>query len=225
MDRNHNKSQIFSVLLTGIAALFMMACSTSPKMFSRVPPYVPQNVVTNEVAMDRVIQRVAVLPMIFLGDYSDRQMTTEMFSGILESELVKRGAFEPYFVTEGALNSLTGNAKWRLGERMPADFFETISEAFNCQAVMFTVVNHYHPYPPQTIAWKMKLIDTKSHETIWEIDELYDSGNVSVAQAANEHYTLYQSGGTRHRDERSILNSPRRFCQYTAFATLETLPY
>ncbi|MBT5706379.1 MAG: hypothetical protein HOI66_08665 [Verrucomicrobia bacterium] len=225
MNRNLIKSQLITVLLTGVMGLFLVACSTAPKMFSRVPAYVPQNVVTNQVAMDRVVQRVAVLPIVFLGDYSDRQMTTEMFSGILESELVKRGAFEPYFVTGSALNSLTGSAKWRLGEKIPADFFETISEEFQCQAVLFTVVNHYHPYPPQTVAWRMKLIDSKSQETIWEIDELFDSGNVTVAQAANEHYILHQSGGTRHRDERSVLNSPRRFCQYTAFATLETLPY
>ena len=205
--------------------MFVVGCATPPKFMARVPAYVPQNVVTNPAAMDRPIRRVAIFPIGFLGEYSDRLMTTEMVSRILESELVKRGAFEPYFVKGSVLSSLTGRSNWRIGEEMPEDLFETMSDHFQCQAVLFTVVNHYHPYPPQTVAWRMKLVDTKSHETIWEIDELFDSGNISVAQAAEEHYSMHQSGGTRHRDERSILNSPRRFCQYTASAALETLPY
>lgn len=212
-------------LLVGVVLGLSSGCSTAPRLGARVEPYRPTNVVTNETAMSRVVQRVVVLPLVFSGEFSERKMTRNLIESVLESELVKRGAFEPYFISPAALKSLTGEDQWRIGEKRTSSFFQTLEESYQCQAVLFAMVDHYHPYPPQTIAWKMKLVDTDSLQTIWEIDELFDGGDVTVARAAEDHYHIHQSGGTRHRDERSVFNSPRRFGQYTVAAALQTLPY
>ena len=201
------------------------ACQSTPKLGARVKAYQPLNVVTNQVAMDRAVQRVAVLPLVFTGAYQERMATTEMIRSVMRQELVKRGAFESVFLSEAKLASLAGATDWKRGETLAEGFFESLSDALACEAVLFPAVSHYHPYPPQTIAWKMRLIDCRSRQTIWEIDELFDSGNVSVAKAADQYYNTFQSGGTRHLDERSVLNSPRRFGEYTAAAVLGTLPY
>ncbi len=225
MNRTIHGLRLFGLLGVFCVVLLSSGCQSTPKLGARVKAYQPLNVVTNQVAMDRPVQRVAVLPLIFTGAYQERIATTDMIESVLRRELVKRGAFEVVFLSETRLESLTGLSRWKKGSSLPEGFFETLSKALACEAVLFSAVNHYHPYPPQTIAWKMRLIDCESRQTIWEIDELFDSGNVSVAKAADQHYFNYQSGGTRHLDERSIFNSPRRFGEYSAAAVLRTLPY
>ena len=225
MSKLHKHCQQWGSLMLLSALLFTIGCQSTPRLGARVKAYRPLNVVTNEVAMDRVVQRVAVMPMVFTGPYQERLATKQMVEAALRRELVKRGAFEVVFLSDAQLGSLVGRSQWKQGDKLPEGFFESLSESADCEAALFAAVSHYHPYPPQTIAWKMRLIDCRNQQTIWEIDELFDSGNVSVAAAADQHYSAYQSGGTRHLDERSVLNSPRRFGEYTAAAVLNTLPY
>ncbi len=202
-----------------------ISCSTRDRLPARVPAYQPSNVSVNRIAMEPVVQRVAVLPVQFVGGPAQKVETAGMLTELYQRELVKRAAFDSYFVTQEQLLQLTGSSEWKLGEPLSLDFIEAIQDTYYCQAVLFCSVNHFHPYPPQTVAWRMKLVHTESQETIWEVDEFFDAGDVTVAQAAREYFALNHTGGARHLDERSLFSSPRRFGQYAIAAVLGTLPY
>ena len=218
---------IQAILLGGFIAgvgLGSSGCQNGSPLKARVAPYRPQNVVTNTVALRYDLQRVLVLPVHFDGEFASRPDMQDLISQTLERELIKRGAFEPIMIDRSELQRVTGTASVRFDRPLPDTFLSALKEAFSSQGYLFVMVDHFQPYPPLTVAWRMKLVDSENLATIWEIDELFDSGHVAVAEAAREHYGTHQSGGAQ-RDERLVLHSPRRFVQYTSAAVLQTLPY
>lgn len=217
------KEILLSALMVAIG-LGASGCQNGSPLKARVAPYRPQNVVTNTIALRFDVQRVIVLPVHFNGEFASRPDMQTLISETLERELIKRGAFEPIMIDPNELQRLTGMTSIRFDRPLPDSFLTTLNEGFFSQAYLFVMVDHFQPYPPLTVAWRMKLVDSNNLATIWEIDELFDSGHVAVAEAAREHYGKHQSGGAR-RDERLVLHSPRRFVQYTSAAVLETLPY
>ena len=74
------------------------------------------------------------------------------------------------------------------------------------------------------VGWHMKLVDTDSLQTIWEINELYDGGNERVATAAFQYYKAEIGAGFRKPDPELVLASPRLFGQYTLHSVFSTLP-
>ena len=225
MNRHDRFKAVGMLLGLGILMGGSISCSTPDRLPTRVPAYQPLNVSVNRIAMEPVVQRVAVLPIQFLGGPARKVETAEMLTKLYQQELVKRAAFDSYFVTQEQLLQLTGSSEWNLGEPFSSGFIEAIQGTYYCQAVLFCSVNHFHPYPPQTVAWRMKLVHTESLETIWEVDEFFDAGDVTVAQAAKDYFALNHTGGARHIDQRSLFSSPRRFGQYAIAAVLGTLPY
>ena len=77
---------------------------------------------------------------------------------------------------------------------------------------------------PMKMGWHIKLIDTDTLETIWEINEFYDAGNIHVAAAAEAYYETQLSAAFRKPDPELVLASPRLFGQYTLDSVFSTLP-
>ena len=75
-----------------------------------------------------------------------------------------------------------------------------------------------------TIGIRGKLVDLKSGDFMWAIDETIDAGDASVIVAAN----LFQRGkhvnALSGKTSASVLQSPRLFTKFAAQAIFATLP-
>ena len=107
---------------------------------------------------------------------------------------------------------------------LPESFLRTLEDRTNANGVLFVDLHSYRPYRPMSLGVRAKLVDIKTGEFMWAIDETIDSGEASVMVAAN----LYQRGNhvqaLSEKTSSSILQSPRLFSKFVAHTLFSTLP-
>jgi hypothetical protein len=215
--------------ITGLTILVaaVAGCSTS---LSRVgllapePDYHPANVFAYPPNLSPSLQRVAVLPLATTAAVGDLPEGCEALSPVLWEQLVKSKKFEVVTVPAERLRSRTGRPAWTGTENLPPNLFEFLRREYGCDAVLFSELTAYHAYAPMVIGWRLKLVDARTGQILWAVDDLFDAARPAVANAAY-HFEKRQDA-TADRSEGSWLgqNSPRRFGRYSAAALLDTLP-
>ena len=202
------------------------ACSSAPKRITKkVDPYRPTNFQVSRSHLKAEIVRVAVLkPEV------DRELSLNyglqlgLLQEVFKSEVIKPRLFEAVMVDSSTLRSLIGSIKLSSDRPYPIDLFASLKENLDCQAVLFSELTSLRIMPPMSVGWHMKLVDIESLQTIWEINELYDGGNESVATAAFQYYESEIQAGFRKPDPELVLASPRLFSQYTLNSIFSTMP-
>ena len=96
-------------------------------------------------------------------------------------------------------------------------------------AVLFSRLTSYRAYPPLALGWSFKLVECPEKpgtvpRILWAADETFDAGNAAVMNSARRHYLAQQTTAGPLADSRTVLQSPRRFAQYTLSALALTLP-
>ena len=187
-------------------------------------PYRPQNVFLWGASFPPQIRRVALLPTTCDPDVAELVYGRELLDPILQGELAKIHKFELAPVSAETLQARTGQVSVRCEEALPQDLFAWLGDACGCNAVLFCRLTVFRGYPPLAIGWRMRLVDVRTHSTIWASDELFDASQAAV-QSGARHYQL----GARQNyapvpDEWVIENSPRQFGQYVTAQLLATLP-
>ena len=204
----------------------LSGCASVPKPFVKdVAPFQPSNYSVSRTHLKADLVRVAVLlPEV------DRQLTLnygatlELFHQVFQSEVMKPRRFEVVMVDANTLRSLIGPMKISSNQPYPKELFASLKEQLDCQAVLFSELTNLRTMSPMLVGWHMKLVDTESLQTIWEINELYDGGNEGVAVAAFQYYEAEIGAGFRKPDPELVLASPRLFGQYTLHSVFSTLP-
>jgi hypothetical protein len=127
-------------------------------------------------------------------------------------------------VTPEQLRQWTGQPAWRDDEVLPQDFFLRLREATGCDAVFFSHLTRFYPYPPVAVGWKLSLVEAGGAQTVWKADDLFDAGDVTVANAAR-YYSVEHVHIEGPADDPAVtLGSPSRFGQFTLSALMATLP-
>ena len=186
--------------------------------------YKPSNVYLRSKVLDPQLKRVAVLPITTVASTEAFMAGAQLLEPKVADELEKAKRFDLVIISPVQLRQWTGQAAWRDDEPLPPDFFSRLREGCGCDAVFFTLLTSYYPYPPVAVGWKLSLVAVQGREIVWKADELFDAGDTIVANAAR-HY----SGEHVHiegpaDDPAAILGSPSRFGQYSLSAILATLP-
>jgi len=99
-----------------------------------------------------------------------------------------------------------------------------IQSATGCDAILFAHVRPFHAYKPLAVGWNLKLVECKTAEIFWSVDEVFDSAEAAVAKAAQDYGRQHFQDWHSSADPASVLDSPRRFSQYTLNTLLGTLP-
>ena len=206
--------------------ILLSGCASAPKPFvKKVEPFQPSNYSVSRTHLKADLVRVAVLlPEV------DRQLslnygaTLELFHQVFQSEVMKPRLFEVVMVDANTLRSLIGPMKLSSDQPYPNELFASLKEQLDCQAVLFSELTNLRTMSPMLVGWHMKLVETDSLQTIWEINELYDGGNERVAIAASQYYEAEIGAGFRKPDPELVLASPRLFGQYTLHSVFSTLP-
>jgi hypothetical protein len=182
----------------------------------------PENAFAAAPVLPMEIKRVAVLPLM------TDERTGELISGretldpVLTSELLKTRKFEVVRITAEALRIHTGRIGWTGEEALPETLFQALRESLGCDAVLFCQLTTFRPYAPLAVGWRMKLVDSRSRQTIWAGDEVFDAGQPAVRNGARR-YQLDELKALGS-GEWTMEHSPRYFGQYTIARLLDTLP-
>ena len=216
-------------LVVGMTLLWVLfsgtGCQTVQLPKPKAEPYQPTNYSASRTYLAPELVNVAVIaPEAGRNVGVGHDATLSVLKQIHRSELLKTHAFAVKALDTETLDTLTGHRKIYSDQVFTKDFFRILKEQLNCQAVLLSELTSLKTMAPMKMGWHMKLIDTDTLETIWEIDEFYDAGNIHVASAAETYYETQLSGAFRKPDPEIVLASPRLFGQYTLDSMFSTLP-
>lgn len=221
-----------------VTALLLAGCANFPThVYELGPAYKPENVYRRADLMPPQIRRVAVLPLTIPTSTAWLTAGVENLQPIVHAELEKSERFEIIPVTPEQLREWTGQSLWKADEPLPLTFFNRLREATGCDAVLFCQLVRYQPYAPLAVGWKFSLVErwetpkdapagskASGPLILWSADEVFDAGDVSVANAARSYYSQHLRDEAPGSDASTILGSPSRFGQYTLNALFNTLP-
>ncbi len=182
------------------------------------------NVYTGGDTLPTELRRVAVLPLTVTGSPAHRDQVREGLEPILLTELAKTERFELVPVQPERLRQWFGRTDWHTTDTFPTNFFSTLRQETDCDAVLFSQLTQYRPYPPLAMGWRIQLLDVRTMRVSWAVDEVFDASDSAVARAAGHYHLEHSTQPRSMTDGREILNSPLRFARYTASVVAATCP-
>ena len=190
------------------------------KIIAEAEPYRPKNLYPIE-RLPTYFNRVAVLPnfhhdsSVSLLKYSD-----QTFLG----ELSKVGVFETIPVTKSFCIKHFGKERISSAESLPDNFLKVLIEEFGANGALFIDLHSFNPYRPISLGVRAKLVDLRSGEFMWAIDETIDAGDASVMVSANAYHRAKHVQAISKDTRNTTLQSPRLFCKFVASSLFATLP-
>lgn len=214
-------------VLGSFLLLALGGCATVDKSAQRPrgPGFVPTNVYRPspaEIAAGPTVRRVALLPVHLVKADPSR---LEDLDNNFRAELTRTGHYEIVRVSRPELAALCGRTQVDSTEALSAGLLDVLRVQYGVDAILFTDITNDNPYRPVSLGVRARLVHATSGAVLWAADNLFDSGNPTVANSARR-YELDQQRQSfpLDRDGGAALLSPDRFSRYAANATFATLP-
>ena len=212
-----------SVVITALVlAFFFSGCRKfhQDKIVADATPYSPTNLYPIE-RLPTYFNRVAVLPSF----HTDGSSPVLNYSdSILLKELSKIGIFESVSVSSQFCLENFGKERLSSTESLPESFFKVIEDNFAANGVLFLELHSFNSYRPLSIGIRAKLVDIKSGEFMWAIDETIDGGDASVIVSSHAYEKNHHVQSLSAKTSSSILQSPRLFAKFAMSTIFSTLP-
>lgn len=190
------------------------------KVVARAEPFVPTNLYPIERLPD-YFNRVVVLP----GYYADEDShLLKYIDDIFHQELAQERIFETIRYGTKKMKTIFGVERVSSSGELPENFLRRLEEMTNANGVLFLDFDSYRPYRPISIGIRAKLVDIKTGEFVWAIDETFDAGHASVIVGSSIFQEKAQVRALSAKTSGSVLHSPRIFAKYVASTTFSTLP-
>jgi hypothetical protein len=222
------------VLLAALAGVGAGLCGCASQSYKDAraslglpAPYRPDNVYAAQRTLPVKLRRVALLPLASDDRRTDLVEGRALLGTVLADQLIKTKRFEVVQVSPDGLQARTGRRTWSAEDVLPQDFFASLRELYDCDAVMFCQLTECRAYPPLAVGWRLKLVDARTLEILWAGDEYFDASRPEVVAAAKHYegqagWAGWFSGNSS--DDWTVLHSPQKFGEYAAVELLGTLP-
>lgn len=216
-------------LLTGCESLDQARQQVTGREHVRGPEYQVANTHRLPAGLPAQLRRVALLPLVSATRGAQAEAGAEAMQAVLVAELGRQGAFEVFVLTAEDMRHATGRGLWTAEEKLPPAFLSRLRAQHACDAVLFSRLTQYRAYPPLAVGWSFKLVECPPKpggepRILWAADEVFDAGNPAVSNSARRHYLAHLNSPGVLADSHTVLNSPRRFAQYTLHALALTIP-
>lgn len=219
-----SKERLLKYIAIGFALFFSSGCSTLNYVNQRYDTTLGKkraiaNVYQEESLPDH-LQRVAVLPL-YRGryDYIDMTIMEENFI----AELTRRNLFEVVPVTKEAMTDMFPKESYSTVEFLPTKLLSKLHSAYDIDGVLMVDVNYFNAYQPVGLGIKTKLLDGHTGKIVWAADELFDSSNPPVNNAARKFYKTQSVLQFPLQNTQSVIHSPNRFSKYVANSIFSTI--
>ncbi|SVD29572.1 uncharacterized protein METZ01_LOCUS382426, partial [marine metagenome] len=130
---------------------------------------------------------------------------------VFHQELAKQRLFETVRLSPERMKELFGQRRISSSEQLPDTFLIDLERATGANGVLLVDLDSYRAYRPLALGGRAKLVDLKSADFLWAIDETFDLGQAEVIVAANQFQRKAQLGNVSARTTGSTLSSPRAF--------------
>ena len=190
------------------------------KVLARAEPFVPTNLYPVE-RLPTYFNRVAVLPCYHADPDSP---LLDYIDNVFHQELAQERIFETIRISTDQMRKLFGLGRISSSSDLPENFLRTLDEQTGANGVLFVDLDSYRPYRPMSLGVRAKLVDLKSGEFMWAIDETFDAGHAGVIVGASMFQEKAQVRALSSKTSGSVLHSHRVFSKYIASTVFSTLP-
>ena len=207
-------------LLSSILILSSCRKFKEEEVVAKAQPFKPTNIYPVE-RLPLHFTRVVLLPCF----HPDSDSTILKFCDqVFYQELAQERIFEIIQLSTNDLQDLFGYKRLSSTGRLPANFLKRIEDQTGANGVLFVDLDSYKPFRPMSLGVRSKLVDLKTGEFMWAIDETFDAGHASVVVGASQFQEVAQVRALSDRTNGSVLHSPRNFTKYVASTIFSTLP-
>ena len=207
-------------LLSSILILSSCRKFKEEEVVAKAEPFKPTNIYPVE-RLPLHFTRVVLLPCF----HPDSDSTILKFCDqVFYQELAQERIFEIIQLSTNDLQDLFGYKRLPSTGRLPANFLKRIEDQTGANGVLFVDLDSYKPFRPMSLGVRSKLVDLKTGEFMWAIDETFDAGHASVVVGASQFQEVAQVRALSDRTNGSVLHSPRNFTKYVASTIFSTLP-
>lgn len=190
------------------------------KVVARAEPFVPKNLYPIE-RLPSYFNRVITLPC-YLADKDNKMLA--YIDDIFNQELSQERIFETIRITPSQMKASFGVERVSSLSELPENFLRQLEDRTKANGILFVDLHSYRPYRPMSLGVRAKLVDIKTGEFMWAIDETFDLGHASVIVGASIFQEKAQVRALSAKTSGSVLQSPRIFAKYVASTTFSTLP-
>lgn len=183
------------------------------------------NVFVGTATLPEDLRRALVLPVTCESSPAELSDGCVALNPILLAELIKTRKFEAIPADPETLRRLTGRLTWTDADLLPADFFDSLQEAYGCDAVLFCQLTVYQSLPPMEIGWRLKLVDARTRQILWAVDDIFDAPRSNPPGRSWDSYLPSFPIFYPASDRWLKRNSPRQFGQITLAKVLISLPH
>tara|TARA_B100000212_G_scaffold342288_1_gene328651 strand:+ start:3033 stop:3686 length:654 start_codon:yes stop_codon:yes gene_type:complete len=214
------KAHLFIILLFGVLAFSSCRKFEQEKVLARAEPFAPTNLYPVE-RLPTYFNRVVVLPCYHADPDSP---LLDYIDNVFHQELAQERIFETIRMSTNQMRKLFGLERISSSSDLPENFLRTLEEQTGANGVLFLDLDSYRPYRPMSLGVRAKLVDLKSGEFMWAIDETFDAGHAGVIVGASMFQEKAQVRALSSKTSGSVLHSPRVFSKYIASTVFSTLP-
>lgn len=190
------------------------------KVIAKAEAFVPQNLYPIE-RLPPHFNKVVILPSHF--DDLDSPML-EYIDEIIAQELAQERIFETLSFSTNEMIQNFKQPRLSSRNRLPENFLSKIEDITAANGVLFIDIHSHRAYRPMSLGIRAKLIDIKTGDFMWAIDETFDLGHGSVIVGANEFQKINHIRAISSKTSGSVLHSPRVFAKYAFSTCFSTLP-
>ena len=190
------------------------------KIVAKAEPYT----VTNLYPIERLpsyFNRVVVLPVYTKDEDSPLLAFAD---DVFRQEIIQQRIFETIHISPSQMQSIFGKTRVSSVDPLPNNFLSRLEFESQANGVLFIEVLSYRPYRPISLSVRAKLVDIKTGELNWAVDEMIDAGHASVQFAAQQFQSRSQVRALSDKTQGSTIQSPRVFTKFAASMIFETLP-
>ena len=190
------------------------------KIVAQAEPFVPKNLYPIE-RLPTHFNRVVVLPCYYADPDSP---ILDYVDEVFHQELSQERIFETLRLSPQQMEEQFGVKRLASNLPLPENFLRRLEDLTSANGVLFVDVDSYRAYRPLSLGVRSKLVDLKTGEFMWAIDETFDSGHAEVIAGANLFQGNSQVRALSAKTSGSVLHSPRIFAKYVASACFSTMP-
>ena len=190
------------------------------KIVAQAKPFIPKNLYPIE-RLPAYFNRVVVLPCF----YSDQDSPVlDYVDEVFHQELSQERIFETLRLSPKQMKEHFGVERVASNLPLPENFLMRLEELTGANGVLFVDIDSYRPYRPLSLGVRSKLVDLKTGEFMWAIDETFDSGHADVIAGTKVFQAQAQVRALSAKTSGSVIHSPRTFAKYVASSCFSTMP-
>jgi hypothetical protein len=205
-----------------LASLSAVGCRRfeEEKIVAQAKPFIPKNLYPIE-RLPAYFNRVVVLPCF----YSDQDSPVlDYVDEVFHQELSQERIFETLRLSPVQMKEHFGVERVASNLPLPENFLMRLEELTAANGVLFVDIDSYRPYRPLALGVRSKLVDLKTGEFMWAIDETFDSGHADVIAGTRVFQAQAQVRALSAKTAGSVIHSPRAFAKYVASSCFSTMP-